>query len=86
MLPSPGSAQMNCPSTIRICANCTQKHNVFFRGCPVYKFESEVAALRFKRDPTLKEACLSGFQQVPLSLSASKSTPLGAHLAGVLGS
>ena len=47
---SPGHTCTNCPSTIHICANCTHHHNVFFQGCPVYKFESEVAALRFKYD------------------------------------
>ena len=26
----PGYTCINCPSTIRICANCTQEHNVFF--------------------------------------------------------
>ena len=39
---SPGHTRTNCPSTIRICANCTQ-------GCPVYKFELEVAVLHFKQ-------------------------------------
>ena len=67
------------PSTIHICANCTQEHNVFFRGCPVYKFESEVAALHFKHGLTLKEARqearLNGFQQVPLSQRISINTP-----------
>ena len=51
---SPSHTQTNCPSTIRISANCTQEHNVFFRGCPVYKFESEVASLHFKHCLTLK--------------------------------
>ncbi|XP_069993144.1 uncharacterized protein [Penaeus vannamei] len=30
------------------CANCGGPHNVFYRGCPTYKFESEVAALRYR--------------------------------------
>ena len=41
-----GHIRTNCPSTIRICANCTQEHNVFFQGCPIYTFASEVAALK----------------------------------------
>ena len=69
---SPGHTHTNCPSTKCICANCTQKHNVFFRGCPVYQTESEVAVLSFKHDLTFKEARqkahLSDFQQVPFSM------------------
>ena len=75
----------NYPSTKCICANCTQQQNVFFRGYPIYKFELEVAALYFKHGLTLKEARqearLSGFQQIPFSLSASPLTLLGPHLA-----
>ena len=75
---SPGHTRINSPSTIHICANCTQEHNIFFRGCTVYKFESEVAALRFKHGLTLEEARqephLCGFQQVPLSQRISINT------------
>ena len=75
---SSGHTCTNCP-TINICANCTQEYNVFFRGCSVYKFESEVAALRFKRGLTLKEARqethLCCFQQVSFSQYISINTP-----------
>ena len=75
----PGHTHTNYPSTIHICANCTQEHNVFFRGCSVYKFKSEIAALGFKHDLTLKEAKqearLCGFQQVLLSQCISINTP-----------
>ena len=75
---SPGHTHTNCPSTIHVCANSTQEHNVF-RGCSIYKFESEVAALCFKHGFTLKEASLKvrlcGFQQVPLSQRISINTP-----------
>ena len=53
---SPDHTCTNCSSTKCICANCTQEHNVFFRDCIVYKFESKVAALCFKHGLTLKEA------------------------------
>ena len=60
-----------CSSQIRTCANCTGQHNVFYRGCPTYKFEAEVAALRFKHGLTLKEARTEarrqGFSSQPLS-------------------
>ena len=76
---STGHIRINCPSIILICANCTLEHNVFFRGCPVYKFELEHACLRFKHGLTLKdakqEALLSGFQQVSLSQCISINDP-----------
>ena len=69
----------NCPLTKHICANSSQEHNVLFRGCPIYKFELNVAALHFKLDLTLKEARqearLCGFQQIPLSQHISINTP-----------
>ena len=59
--------------------NCIQKHIVFFRGCSVYKFESEVTALPFKHGLTLKEtrqeARLCSFQQIPLSQRIFINTP-----------
>ena len=62
-----------------LCKLHHQEHNVFFRGCSVYKFESEVAALGFKHDLTLKEARQEahrcGFQQIPLSQHISINTP-----------
>ena len=46
---------------------------------PSTNLNTEVAAFRFKRDPTLKEArqeaCLGGFQQVPLSQRISINIP-----------
>ena len=58
------------PSIKCICANCTHEHNVFFRGCPVYKFESDVVVFRLKNGFTHKETRqeirLIGFQHVSL--------------------
>ncbi|KAG0716149.1 hypothetical protein GWK47_010357 [Chionoecetes opilio] len=52
----PGHARSTCPATSPTCANCGGSHNVFYRGCPVYHFESEVASIRFKKGFTLWEA------------------------------
>ncbi|XP_069990621.1 uncharacterized protein [Penaeus vannamei] len=34
---------VNCPAQTRTCANCGGPNKVFYRSCPTYKFESEVA-------------------------------------------
>ena len=36
----PGHTRSNCSAQSRTCANCGGPHNVFYRGCPTYKFES----------------------------------------------
>ncbi|KAG0712132.1 hypothetical protein GWK47_019124 [Chionoecetes opilio] len=53
----PGHARSSCPATSPTCANCGGFHNVFYRGCPIYHFESEVAFIRFEKGLTLREAC-----------------------------
>ena len=53
-LPSHGRA--DCPAPTRTCANCSGPHNVFYRGCPTYKFEKEVATIRLRQGLTLREA------------------------------
>nr|XP_027238655.1 uncharacterized protein LOC113829645 [Penaeus vannamei] len=52
----PGHELANCPAQSRTCANCGGPHNVFYSGCTAYKFESELANLRFKLGLTLREA------------------------------
>ena len=58
----------NCRSTKYICANYTREHNVFFLDCPVYKFELEFAALRFKHGQTLTEATQEARLSIPSNL------------------
>lgn len=45
-----------CDSTIRKCPNCGSPHSAAYRGCSVYKFEREVAAIRRKEGSSLQSA------------------------------
>lgn len=41
---------------ISVSTNCGDEHNLFYKGCIVYKFESDIALLLFIHGLTLKEA------------------------------
>ncbi len=51
-----GHSRNDCNATTYTCANCSGKHSVFYRGCLTYKFETEVAYIRYKHGLTLREA------------------------------
>ena len=73
----PGHNRSNCSAQTRTCANCGGPHNVFYRGCPTYKFESEVATFRYKNGLILREARQEAHRQVFLILPPLvKSVPL----------
>ena len=51
-----GHTRDDCSSTKKACANCGGDHSVLYRGCPVYRFEAEVAQIRVTHGLTLREA------------------------------
>ncbi|MPC19427.1 hypothetical protein E2C01_012341 [Portunus trituberculatus] len=66
-----------CTFQIRTCANCAGQHDVFHHGYPIYRFEAEIVALRFKQGLTLKEARIEtrrlGFSPQPATQFFNKT-------------
>lgn len=52
----PGHDCSNCSAQACTCAKCGGSHDVFYRGCPTNKFESEEVNIRFKLGLALCEA------------------------------
>lgn len=68
----------NCQADTRTCANCNGPHSAFYKGCSVYKFETEVAIIRNDYGYTLRrariEARRQGFTPHPITRSFSQNT------------
>lgn len=71
--------RLDCQAQTRNCANCSGPHNVFYKGCPTYKFEAEVAVIRHTHGLPLRaaraEARRQGFKPIPTSRLISQPTP-----------
>ncbi|KAK3890851.1 hypothetical protein Pcinc_005213 [Petrolisthes cinctipes] len=62
----------DCSTSSRCCPiNCRGPHSALYQGCPVYKFECEVTALRRRCGLSLRQA--KGFHPGPSSADVTKS-------------
>ena len=52
----PTHTRLDCQASTSICPNCRGPHNAFYKGCTTYKYEAEVAVLRYTLGLTLREA------------------------------
>lgn len=58
-----------------MCANFGVTHNIFYKSCPAFKLQSDIAVLRFKLGLTLREARLGFSLTLPIPNCPSLRSP-----------